>query len=134
MILLQADRPKASRRLIAGECHGLLDRIHGLFLLLRCLQIDRQIRRVTRPSLEKTRRFPQAWDVMLEVGESPGYRDAHSTGSGRKFLFQAQEDGLQVLLCLLQGLSISRDIQCSGNDMTMQWRDLDQNRAITTIY
>src|SRR5260221_1214011 len=103
-------------------------------LELGCHQVDRHISRVARPSLEKTRSFPQAWDVIVEVGESPGYRDAQSTGSGRKFLFQAQEDGLQVVLRLLQGLSISRDIQCSGDYIIVQCVYLDQNRAIAAVY
>src|SRR5258708_31235990 len=53
-------------------------------------------------TLFRSRSFPQAWDVIMEVGESPGYQDTQSTGSGRKFLFQAQQDGLQVLLRPLQ--------------------------------
>src|SRR5258708_34342348 len=103
-------------------------------LELGCHQVGRHIDRVAGPSLEKTRSFPQAWDVIMEVGESPGYQDTQSTGSGRKFLFQAQEDGLQVLLRPLQGFCIRRDVQCSGDYMIVQWMYLDQNRAIAAVY
>src|SRR5207245_11777810 len=103
-------------------------------LELGCNQVDRHIIRVARPSLEKTRSFPQAWDVIMEVGKSPGYQDTQSGWSGRKFLFQAQQDGFQVLLRPLQGFRISRDIQCSGDDMLVQWMYLDQNRAIAAVY
>ncbi len=70
----------------------------------------------------------------MEVGESPGYQDAQSSGSGRKLLFQAQEDGFQVVLRILQGFSVSRDIQCSGDYVIVQWMYLDRNRAIAAVY
>src|SRR5579864_2511603 len=103
-------------------------------LELGCNQVNRHISRVARPSLEKTRSFPQAWDVMMEVGESPGYQDAQSSGSGRKFLFQAQQDGFQVVLRLLQGFRVSRDFQCGSDDVIVQWVYYDWNRAIGTVY
>jgi hypothetical protein len=84
IILLQADRPKASRGLVAGERHGLLDRVHFPFLLLGCRQIDRQILRVARSSLEKTSRFPRTREILLEIGESPGDHDVQASGRGRK--------------------------------------------------
>src|SRR5262245_15374430 len=97
-------------------------------------QIYRQIRWVRCSRLEEARGLAQAWDVPVEVGKSPGDRDAHSCGSGRKLAFQAQEDGLEVALRLLQRLSIRRDIQGCGNDMIVQGRHPNRNRAIAALH
>src|SRR6202000_1935671 len=107
---------------------------HGMTLLLGGHQIDRQIRWVTCSRLEEVRRLAQSWDVVLEVGKSPGYRGRHSCISGRKLAFQAQEGGLELVLRLLQRLSIRRHIQPCGNDMIVQGRHPDRNRAIATLY
>ncbi len=69
----------------------------------------------------------------MEVGESPGYQNTQSTRSGRKLLFQAQQDGFQVVLRILQGFCIRRDIQFRSDDVVVQWMDLDRNRAIATV-
>src|SRR5205823_3610180 len=90
-------------------------------------QIDRQIRWVGCSRLEEARRSAQPWDVLLEVPTSPSYNVAHSCRSGGKSAFQAHEDGLQVVLRLLQGLRIRGYIQGCGNDVIVQGRHPDRN-------
>ncbi len=70
----------------------------------------------------------------MEVGESPGDRDAQSSGRGRKLLFQAQEDRFKLVLRRLQGSSGGRGIQSSSNDVIMQWMDQNCNRAIAAVH
>src|SRR5207302_1569734 len=110
--------PEVGRGLVAGKRHGLLDRIDSMALFLGCRQINRQIIWVARSCLKKFRSFLQAWDVMLEIRKSPGYQNVHSDESRRwKLLFQALEDGLHLLLRLLQGFCTRRDIQFRSDDM-----------------
>ena len=70
---------------------------------------------------------------MMEIGKSPGDQDTQSGGSGWKFLFQVQEDGFQVVLRLLQGFGIRRDIQFGSDYVIVQWMYDNWNRAIATI-
>src|SRR6478735_3630438 len=103
-------------------------------LLLGGHQVDRQIRRVGCSRLEEARGLAQGWDVAVEVRKSPGYRGRHSCGSGRKLAFQPQKNGLEVVLRLLQRLSTHWHIQPCGNDMIVQGRHPDRNRAIATLH
>lgn len=134
IILFQADRPEARRGLVTGERPGFLQRIYGVPIRLGRHQIDRQIRWVACSRPEEARRLAQGRDVVVEVGKSPGYRGGHSCGSGRESAFQIQEGGLEVMLHLLQRLGFRRHIQPCGNDMIVQGRHPDGNRAIAALH
>src|SRR5437763_10130091 len=102
IILFKQHTWETGRRLITRESDGIEDGSHSLTCSFGGTIVGREVIWIARPSGKMGRRLAQSGNVVLEIGQPPGYGDAECSGSRLIDLFQALDSRLELILRLLE--------------------------------